>query len=138
MKKMKFLSLAVIALLLAGCGTHTSYRSFSPEINRFYMSDLVYLGETEVEVSYSSYLGLFKKIHTVNNKEYDSSKKRTTYLDVKAAQSWGLNKATYKALDEYPEGRYFQIVRRQKVKDKLFLGSEVKETAVIRVYKYKN
>lgn len=135
---MKLLYIITATLLFAGCGTLTTNRTYGPTVNRFYMSDLVYLGETEVEISYSTYLGLFKKIHTLNEKEYDSSQKKHTFLDGEFAKSWGLNKAAYKVLDQYPEGRYFQIVRRTKVKDRLFLGSEVKETAIIRVYKYKN
>ena len=138
MKHLKFFYIIVATLLLSGCGTLTTDRTFSPTVNRFYMSDLVYLGETEVEITYSTYLGIFKKIHTLNEKEYDSSNKKRAFLDGQAIKSWGLNKAAYKALEEYPEGRYFQIVRRIKEKNRLFLGSEVKETAIIRVYKYKN
>lgn len=138
MKHLKYLFVAMSVLMLAGCGTHTTNRTFGPTVNRFYMSDLVFLGETELEVSYSTYLGLFKKIHTLNEQEYDSSRKNCTFLDGEFVSSWGLKKAAYKVLDEYPEGRYFQIVRRTKVKDRLFLGSEVKEKAIVRVYKYKN
>ena len=138
MKHLKLFYIVAAVLLLVSCGTLTTNRTYSPSVNRFYMSDLVYLGETEVEITYSSYLGLFKKIHTLNEEEYDSFNKRHTFLDGEFRKAWGLNKAAYKALEEYPDGRYFKIVRRTKVKERLFLGSEVKETAIIRVYKYKN
>lgn len=138
MKHLKYLLLAVAVLTFASCGTLTTNRTFGPTVNRFYMSDLVYVGETEVEVTYSTYLGLFKKIHTLNNEKYDSSHKRHTFLDGELGKMWGLNKAAYKVLEQYPEGRYFKVVRRTKVKQRLFLGNEVKETAVVRVYKFKN
>ena len=101
------------------------------------MSDLEYVGETEVEISYSRYLIFFRKIHTLNNETYDSSKKKYAYLDCDGKLT-GLQKASYKAIEEFPEGRYFQVVRRTKVQTRLFLGSEVQEKAIIRVYKYKN
>lgn len=138
MKYLKYLSLSVIVLLLAGCGTVKNDHTYSPEVNRFYMSDLVYLGETEIEVTYSSYFGLFKKIHTVNGQEYDSSNKKHVYLGSEGFKTYGLNKATYKVLEEFPEGRYFKVVRRTKTKERLFLGAETQSKALIRVYKFKN
>ena len=138
MKHLNFLYLLMATLLFASCGTTKSDHTYSPDVNRFYMSDLVYLGETEIEVTYSSYLGLFKKIHTVNGKEYDSSQKKYAYLGGETVKSFGLNKATYKVLEQFPEGRYFKIVRRTKTKDRLFLGSESQVKALVRVYKYKN
>lgn len=137
MKQLNFIYFLIAMLMLVSCGTLTTNRSYNPQVNRFYMSDLEFLGETEVEISYSTYLGIFKKIHTVNNEEYDSANKNYTFLD-DGFKTWGLKKTAYKALEEYPDGRYFQVVRRSKVKERLFLGSEVKETAIIRVYKYKN
>lgn len=138
MKYLKFLYLLVVTLCLAGCGTIKSDRTYSPEVNRFYMSDLVYLGETEIEVSYSSYFGLFKKIHTVNGKDYDSSQKKYAYLDDEGFKTFGLKKATSKVLEQFPEGRYFKVVRRTKTKERLFLGAETQVKAIVRVYKYKN
>lgn len=138
MKHLKFLYPLVVTLLLASCGTVRNDRTYGPEVNRFYMNDLVYLGETEIEVSYSSYFGLFKKIHTVNGKEYDSSQKKHAYLDSESFKAFGLNKATYKVLEQFPEGRYFKIVRRTKTKERLFLGAETQVKAIVRVYKYKN
>lgn len=138
MKYLKFLYLSVVTLLLASCGTVKSDHTYSPEVNRFYMSDLVYLGETEIEVSYSSYFGLFKKLHTVNGKEYDSSQKKYAYLGSESFKAYGLNKATYKVLEQFPEGRYFKVVRRTKTKERLFLGAETQVKALIRVYTYKN
>lgn len=137
MKHIKYLFAALIVLTLAGCGTVSRDQAYGPTVNRFYMSDLEYVGETEVEISYSRYLIFFRKIHTLNNETYDSSKKKYAYLDCDGKLT-GLQKASYKAIEEFPEGRYFQVVRRTKVQTRLFLGSEVQEKAIIRVYKYKN
>ncbi|MCM1109308.1 MAG: hypothetical protein NC388_09740 [Clostridium sp.] len=137
MKYLKYLYLLSGVLLLAGCGTIKNEYTYGPEVNRFYMSDLVYLGETEIEVSYSSYFGLLKKIHTVNGKEYDSAQKQHVYLG-EGFKTYGLNKAAYKVLEQFPEGRYFKVVRRTKTKDRLFLGAETQVKALVRVYKYKN
>lgn len=137
MKYIKHLYLLAGILLLAGCGTVKNDYTYGPEVNRFYMSDLVFLGETEIEVSYSSYLGLFKKIHTVNGQEYDSSQKKHVYLG-EGLKTYGLNKATYKVLEQFPEGRYFKVVRRTTTKERLFLGAEMQVKALVRVYTYKN
>ncbi len=133
----KILYMAVVALILTSCGTMTRNKAYSPEVDRFYMSDLVYLGESEVEIVYSTYLGFIKKIHTVNGVKYDSSNRKSTHLGL-GIKAWGLSKATHKVLEEYPEGRYFKLVKRQKYSERLFLGNEIKEKATVRVYKYKN
>lgn len=142
MKYIKYLCIAVLALSLHSCGTTTSNRSFSPDLTQLHilMDDLVFIGETEVEMSYSTYLyGLFYNIHTVNGQDYDATQKKITKLESRFFGGLGkLDKATYKVLDQYPEARYFQVVRRTKVKDKLFLGNSVKETAIIRAYKFKD
>jgi len=102
------------------------------------MSDLEYVGETEIEVTYSSYLGFIKNIHTVNGIEYDGTQKQIARLDPNWNGSMGkLDHATYKVLQQFPEARYFQVMRRTKVKERLFLGSTVTEKATIRAYKLK-
>ena len=142
MKNLKYLIIAgVAALLFTSCGTTTKTRSFSPQITQLIYSndDLEFLGETEVSVNYSTWLfGAFYQIHTVNGVEYDSSNKKITnlsngiYLPYIGSK---LAKATYKVVEQYPEARYFQIVRQTSSKEKLFLGNEITKTALIRAYK---
>ena len=48
-----------------------------------------------------------------------------------------LDKAAYKVMEQFPEARYYQVVSKQRVREKLFLGSNVTEKAVIRAYKFK-
>jgi hypothetical protein len=141
MKKLKYLFMVgVAAMLFTSCGTTTNTRSFSPQITQLIYSndDLEFVGETEVSVTYSTWLGLFYQIHTVNGVEYDSSNKKITNLtngiNVPLLPK-KLNKATYKVMEQFPEARYFQIVRQTSEKEKLFLGNEIKKTALIRAYK---
>jgi hypothetical protein len=49
-----------------------------------------------------------------------------------------LRKAAYKVTEQFPEARYFQVVRQTSEKEKLFLGREWKRTALIRAYKIRN
>ena len=142
MKNLKYLFMVgVAAMLFTSCGTTTSTRSFSPQITQLIYSndDLEFLGETEVSVNYSTWLfGAFYQIHTVNGVEYDSSNKKITqlsngiYLPVIGSK---LAKATYKVIDQFPEARYFQVVRQTSECEKLFLGNEYTKKALIRAYK---
>ena len=130
MKKIQFLIITTLVLLLQSCGTATFNRTFSPQITQLHllMSDLEYVGETEIEVTYSSYLGFIKNIHTVNGIEYDGTQKQIARLDPNWNGSMGkLDHATYKVLQQFPEARYFQVMRRTKVKERLF--DETKKAA---------
>lgn len=142
MKNLKYLFMVgVAALLFTSCGTTTSTRSFSPHITQliYQNDDLEFVGETEVSVNYSTWLfGAFYQIHTVNGVEYDSSNKKITNLDNGISLpflSSKLDKATYKVIEQFPEARYFQIVRQTSEKEKLFLGNEYTKKALIRAYK---
>lgn len=141
MKNLKYLIIAgVAALLFTSCGTTTKTRSFSPQITQliYQNKDMQFLGETEVSVTYSTWLGLFYQIHTVNGVEYDSSNKKITQLNNGVALPFvgsKLNKAFDKVIEKFPEARYFQIVRTTSEKEKLFLGREYTQKALIRAYK---
>ena len=141
MKNLKYLFMAgVAALLFTSCGTTTNTRSFSPQITQliYQNKDMEFLGETEVSVNYSTWLGLFYQIHTVNGVEYDSSNKKITLLNNGIALPLvgsKLGKAYYKVIEKFPEARYFQIVRTTTEKEKLFLGNEYNQKALIRAYK---
>ena len=141
MKNLKYLFMAgVAALLFTSCGTTTHTRSFSPQITQliYQNKDMEFLGETEVSVNYSTWLSIFYQIHTVNGVEYDSSNKKITVLNNGIALPMAgskLQKAYYKVIEKFPEARYFQIVRTTTEKEKLFLGREYTQKALIRAYK---
>ena len=140
MKVIKFLTMAVIAVCLASCGTYTKGNPYSVNTEmRISMNDLVFLGEGEISCEYETYLGFIKQLTKVNGKEYIPG--THTKLNVPGLggilKSKGLTTAAYDLVKKYPSGEYFQVVYEQKSSDKLFLGTSVKSTAKIRVYKFK-
>ena len=140
MKYCKYLSVALLMLTLVGCGTSTNKRLYTADYTHFHilMNDLQFIGETEISITYSTYLGFISDIQTVNGEVYNSTKKKTVRLDDRNIGSLGkLDKAAYKVREQFPEARYYQVVSKQRVREKLFLGSNVTEKAVIRAYKFK-
>ena len=141
MKNLKYLFMVgVAALLFTSCGTTTNTRSFSPQNTQliYQNDDLEFLGETEVSVTYSTWLGVFYQIHTINGAEYDSSNKKITNLTngvILPFMGSKLSKATHKVFEQFPAARYFQTVRVTSEKEKLFLGNEITQKALIRAYK---
>jgi hypothetical protein len=145
MRKLKnsiiVLSLFLPAFLLNSCGTVTktsTRNSFSPDKVelQLHMSDLQYLGETEVSVSYRTYLGLFTSIDRVNGEEYTSTNVKITKFNQSILRDRKLDKAAYKVIEEYPTADYFQVVYKKKEIDRLFLGTEVTYTARIQAYSF--
>lgn len=136
--EMRFFKYIMIlaAFVLSSCGTQTVMKSYRTDDTRLEirMSDLQYLGEVEVEISYRTYLGFIKCIDTVNGEDYDSTNKKIA--DIGGVRG-NLKKACYKVVEKYPEARYYQVVRRSKTSDRMFLGSHVTETALIRAYTIK-
>lgn len=142
MKSIKAILFVAILAVMTACGTSTqmgTYHAGSTQLNLM-MSDLQYLGETEVEVTYDTYLRVIQKLRTVNGQAYDATHRTTA--DVTPGGIAGLmgklQYATPAVLCKYPDACYFQVVRHTKTVDHLFLGSEVKETAVVRAYKIKD
>jgi hypothetical protein len=136
-----FLSLLLSAVLLNSCGTVTGIRTmnaFSPKKVelQLHMSDLVYLGETEVSVVYRTYLGVFSSIDQINGEEYNSSNVKTAKFNSAILRDSKLDKAAYKVIEQYPDADFYQVVYKKKVIDRLFLGSEVVYTARIQAYSF--
>ncbi len=102
------------------------------------MNDLQYMGEQEISIEYTSYLGLFKSIEKVNGEAYDPvNRKELTMPRSCNFRNKNLDKAAYKLMETFPDAVYFQIVMETKNVDKLFLGSVNKETARVKAYKLK-
>lgn len=128
-------------LALSSCGTLSKTNAFRPDDVQLNisMNDLIYLGQTEVSVSYRTYLGFIRTIDQVNGETYNSFDVQKTSFD----KSMGsllhgpILKATYKAINDYPEATYFQPVYKKIHKNRLFLGNEIVTTATIRAYKFK-
>ena len=141
MKAFKLLALGILALIVTSCGTTTKVTPYSFNQVRLEMgmNDLEYLGEAEVSVEYSTYLGIFSSIEKVNGEKYDPAhKKRLKLPGDNLFHSSKLSLAAYKLVELYPNAVYFQVVYESQDVDKLFLGSTKKVYAKVRAYNIKN
>lgn len=140
MKLLKYIAAVAVLLTATSCGTVSKSRSYSFDEVRLEMgmNDLQYLGEQEISVEYTQYLGFIKTFQTVNGEVYDPvNKKLLTMPRSCNFRNRNLDKAAYKLVETFPEAVYFQIVFETKNVDKLFLGSVHKETAKVKAYKLK-
>ena len=142
MKSIKAILFVAILAVMTACGTSTrmgTYHAGSTQLNLM-MSDLQYLGEAEVEVTYDTYLGVIRKTRTVNGQAFDFTHRTTADVNMGVVDGLvgKLRYAPPAVLNKYPEACYFQVVRHTKTVDHLFLGTEVKETALVRAYKIKD
>ena len=103
------------------------------------MSDLQYLGESQISCEYNTYLGFIRSISKVNGQDYVPG--NDVRLSVKKGllkfRTKGMNLAAQKLLEDYPEATYFQIVMDTKETDVMFLGSTTLRKAKVRAYKFK-
>ena len=139
MRDYKYLMLVFLIATMTGCGTLTKEKNFSPnqvQLN-IDLNNLDYLGETEIEVTYRTYFGIIKVMDTVNGEMYDATNSLVTTLGNGTILSGNIKKAAYKAIQKYPDATYFQPVRKIRQVNRLFLGKEVSEKAIIRAYKFK-
>ena len=143
---MKFVikSLSVIAVamtLLTSCGTHTASTPYSTSALEIHMSDLQYLGESQISCEYNTYLGFIKSISKINGQDYVPGNDVTLSIPRGSGllkfKNKGLNLASQKVLEDYPEATYFQIVMESKQTDVMFLGSTTLRKAKVRAYKFK-
>ena len=142
-KIFSFLSLASLALLLSSCSVTnvTKMRSGTtmPDDVRLLMSldDYEFLGDTEIEVEYHQYFGLFKYINTINGDPVSNNRNIVLLRGrspVRLAPG-PLNRALYKAYKEYPEADFLMPAMTTMEREQLFLGRKVRVTAKIKVYK---
>lgn len=141
MKKIYYITVVMAVLILSSCGTLDKAKSFGPNDVRLNigMDDLVYVGQVEVNVSYRTYLGFIRVIDQINGEDYSSFTVKKADFDNHAgvALNGPIRKATYKAMETYPEATYFMPVYKTVHKNRLFLGNEITTTAIIRAYKFK-
>lgn len=132
------LIIVLLAGVLTGCGTLNRTKSFSPNFVQLQinMDDLNYLGETEVSVTYNTYLGIITSIDKVNGEVYNPAEKKIVNLEGLTLDNQ-LRKSTYKVVEQFPQATYYQLVYKNKNINRLFLGREVVATARIRAYNFK-
>lgn len=146
-KIIKKLTLSLLfACVLCSCGTVTHINkktTFAPDRVelRINVSDLQYLGESEITLSYYKYLGCIVVIDSINGEAYDPNNvKYTSIQGVNSTLHFDkrVSKALYKVVEEYPNATYYQVVYNKKVIDRQFLGgAEVKQTILIKAYALK-
>jgi len=142
MKPSRFLLCAFAALACAACSV-TRTGTFAPAVTQLdiRMSDLEYLGQTEISVEYRTYVGFITVIDRINGEQFTGEERRRVCFDSRCGGGLCLDgrlrQAAYKALDEFPQADYFLPVNRTRTKTRLFLGGEVSEKAVVKAYSFK-
>ncbi|MBI3502652.1 MAG: hypothetical protein HY063_12750 [Bacteroidetes bacterium] len=106
------------------------------------MDDYQYLGTEEVSVSYKRYLGFFTFYNEINGKE-------TTLRNINIVNLYGhsaigftkydftLLRALYAAMVKHQDADFVMPVSLVTEKEQMFLGSNVKKTLKVKVYKIK-
>lgn len=140
MKIYKIIPLLVAVVCLCSCGTSSKSEPFGVSTKlEMQMSDLVFLGESEISCEYDTYLGFIHQLNKVNGELYEPGNKVKLTIPQSGLkfQSKGMKLASAKLMADYPEARYFQIVMETKETDVMFLGSSTKRVAKVRAYKFK-
>lgn len=142
MKPYRYLLACAAAACCLACSV-TRTRTFTPSATQLNiaMSDLEYLGQTEISVEYRTYLGFISVIDRINGEPYTGVEKQVTNINggyLAALQLTSrLDRASYKVLSEYPDANYFVLVKQTKHKTRLFLGGEITEKATIKAYAFR-
>lgn len=140
-KPLGYILTALCLIMLATSCSITRNRVFVPDATRLElsMSDLEYLGETEISVEYRKYLGFITRIDRLNGIPYDRQEIKT--FDMGATRSLNLyerlDRASYKLLEDFPEGDYFVVTNQTKSITRLFLGSQIEVKARVKAYSLK-
>lgn len=137
MKLFKYIALAVAVTTALSCSV-VSRSSYAPSLVELQLrtDDLEYLGETEISVTYDTYLLIFTKIRKINGEDFDPS--IVQYATVSNTLGLKLNRASYLVYEKFPEADYFVVTKRSSVRTMLVLGHEVESKAVVKAYKMKD
>ncbi len=141
MKKFCIILSLAIVVLLSSCGTTQRTSVYKPDHSRrnIDLTELEYLGECEISVSYSVYFGFIHANTKVNGEDYNSLHKKKVGLGTFGGRFLGpISKATYKVLETYPNAVYFMPVRKTTTRDQLIFGHLTTTTATVRAYALKD
>ena len=134
-----------ILLLIAALGTscvsqHNVERNYSelrPDVIRLYMTmdDYQYLGDVTIDIEYKTYLGIFRKILTVNGEPYDPRYYHNTQISFTHKIKLGLlKKSLYKVAQTFPEADYLMPVSFNDDVQHMPGGRIHKQTMIIKAY----
>lgn len=139
-----FLSVAVITLLLSSCAVNTTRNmrtgSLMPDIVRLDLTldDYEFVGQTEIEVEYHRYIGLFSYVNTINGQPVSNNQNYVSLQgnsDVRLDGRRQLRKAMYKAYKEFSEADFLMPTMSTQEVQQMFLGKKIKVTAKVSAYK---
>ena len=134
-----------ILLFVAAIGTscvsqhkvERNYSEFRPNIVRLNltMDDYQYLGDVTIDVEYKTYLGIFRKILTVNGEPYDPRFYTNTDIAFGRKVKLGLlNKALYKVTATYPDADYLVPVSFNDIVEHMPAGRIHKCSLSVKAY----
>ena len=152
MQNIKSLTASVIlcSILLTSCGiglrTSRSARSasFMPNDVRLNvtMDDYQYLGTQEVSVTYKTYFGFLKFYNEINGQE--TTLRNINIVDLYGRSSIGFGKydftllrSLYAVMVSHPDADFVVPVSVITEKEQMFLGSNIKKTLKVKIYKIK-
>lgn len=141
MNRIKYLIWVLVAVVCTSCSV-TRNRAYIPSTAQLNieMSDLEYLGQTEISVDYRTYLGFISRIDQINGEPYDRVERQHANLNgyLSAPKLYNkLGRAASKVTEAFPDATYFIVVRQQKHKTRLFLGADVEVKATVKAYSFK-
>lgn len=140
---MSVLFLAGTFFLSSCVGTYTVKKTRTlpllPDDVSFNINDLEYLGEMEISVSYSKYLGIFRVERLINDQEV--SKRTVNSVILYGFSSVPLDpmlhRALYDAHVKFPDADFLVPGNVIEETEKMFLGVNTRKTATIRAFKLK-
>jgi hypothetical protein len=141
-----FIPVCLVLLLITSCASINTSRSgrsstFLPDMIKFDLTsaDVQFLGEMDISVNYSQYLGFFKIFELINGQEVSARTVNTMsmYGRRNVPLSPVLDRALYDVYMKYPEADFTVPVYVIEEQQNLFMGKKIKKTARIKAYKIK-
>ena len=103
------------------------------------MTDVELLGEMDISVNYSQYLGIFKIFELINGQEVSARTVNSMMIYGKKnlPLSPMLKRALFDVFIKYPDADFIIPTYVIEEKHKFFLGRKIKKSARIKAYKLK-
>lgn len=135
-----------LIIFVSSCASFNTSRSsrsssFLPDLVKFELTsgDIEFLGEMDISVNYSQYIGFIKILELINDQEVSARNvnSMSMYGKRNVPLSPILNRALYDVYAKYPEADFTIPVYVIEEQNNLFLGKKIKKIARIKAYKIK-
>jgi hypothetical protein len=140
-KRILFPILLLVAVIGTSCvsqhNVEKNYSELRPDVIRLYMTmdDYQYLGDVTIDIEYKTYLGIFRKILTVNGEPYDPRFYHNTQISFNHRIKLGLlNKSLYKVAETFPEADYLMPVSFNDEVEHMPAGRIHKQKMIIKAF----